>query len=546
MKYLPWSCGLAFLSLVHYAGCSAEVALGSTIVQGLSLPGLDQEFFGGIPFAEPPVGQLRFQAPITKLNLNVSIFNATQFGASCSQFSGSATNQTISEDCLSVNVFRPVGLNSTSGLPVMVWVNGGGFSSGESAQFNASALVAQSMRRGTPIVYVSLNYRLGPLGFPQGSEAENKAALNLGLKDVLTALEWVQANIEVFGGDRKKVTVFGQSAGSIMISQLLLNSTFDLARATILQSGSAATASIFNATRGESDWELFVSAVPECDGIPSNNTFSCLRSASFDTIVSAGTAAYSASQNAFPFLPVIDNTGGIIPDLPSTLYARGQFAKLPFIAGNVLDEGTTFTPPAVNSTAEIQEQLIFNTSPPIVSSAEQEKVINEILVLYPDIPALGSPYGTGNETFGLSSEFKRVASIGGDQSFQSLRRDWIRTAAAAGVKTYGYLFTDPQTTHAAMYGVSHASDVPYIYGAPPNGANSEILSSTMMDYWLSFVISLDPNDGKGNASRPHWAQYTPDSQMLIQLNWENLTMIADTYRKDPIAYLNDNAKALHH
>ncbi|KAI5122703.1 hypothetical protein M0805_009756 [Coniferiporia weirii] len=551
MKYSFWGCGLVFITLARSASCLAEVFLGDTTVQGLSLPQLQQEFFGGIPFAEPPVGELRFQPPVAKLNLNVTSFNASQYGPSCSQFvTGTSSilsaNLTVSEDCLSVNVFRPAGINSTSGLPVMVWVYGGEYAFGSSSQYNASALLAGSMRRGTPIVYVSLNYRLGPLGFPQGAEAESEESLNLGLKDVIAALEWVQTNIKAFGGDRDKVTIFGQSAGSMLISQLLLNSTFDLARAVILQSGSAATASIFNATRGEPNWKLFTSAVPECDGVSPNNTFSCLRSASFDTLVSAGNAAYAASRVEFPFLPVIDKADGLIPDLPSSLYARGHFAKLPFIAGDVLDEGTLFTSTSVNATAEIQEQLIVNISPPIVSPTEQKRVVDGILELYPDIPALGSPYGTGNETFGVSSEFKRAASIYGDRNFHSLRRDWIQTASSAGVKSYGYLFTDPQTTYPAMYGVPHASDVLYVYGAPPNGANSEVLSSTMIDYWVSFVTSLDPNDGNGNASRPHWAQYTPDSQMLIQLNWENSTMIADTYREGPIAYLNDNAVALHH
>ncbi|THH03528.1 hypothetical protein EW145_g6183 [Phellinidium pouzarii] len=545
--------GVFIATLVGYTTlCSAEVVLGGSTVHGLSLPLLNQEQFAGIPFAEPPVGELRFKPPVLRLNPNVTSLDATQFGASCSQFisGGSKTlefpNLAVSEDCLFINVFRPAGLNTSSNLPVMVWIYGGGFFEGSSTTFNASALVAQSIERDTPIVYVSLNYRLGPLGFPQGDEAASKGALNLGLKDIVAGLNWVRENIGAFGGDREKVTIFGQSAGSIMISQLFLNSSFDLARAAIMESGAAATAFSFNASRDESNWALFVAGVPECVGTAANDTFACLRAASFDTTVNAADSVYAESPGGFPFLPVGDGPGGLIPDVPSTLYAQGRFSRLPFIAGNVLDEGTDFVPSAVNSTAEIRDELLLNTSPSTVSDAEHAEVIERILELYPDIPALGSPYGTGNETFGLSSQYKRTASVVGDLAFQSLRRSWTQTAVAGGSKAFGYLFTDPQPSSPAAAGIQHASEVPYIYGVAPNGPASIVLGHTMMDYWLSFATSLDPNDCNGNTSRPHWAQYTPDSHRIIQLNSENLTMIPDTFRQTQMAFLNANPAALLH
>lgn len=133
--------------------------------------------------------------------------------------------------------------------------------------------------------------------------------------------------------------MFGQSAGSILISYLLLNPNFNLARAAILESGFPATQTLFNPTRRQDDWDTFVSNVPECKGVSANNAFSCLRSASSDTILSAGNIALALGQEEFPYSPVIDGQGGIIPDIPSKLFAVGHFAKLPILTGTCLDEG---------------------------------------------------------------------------------------------------------------------------------------------------------------------------------------------------------------
>lgn len=133
--------------------------------------------------------------------------------------------------------------------------------------------------------------------------------------------------------------MFGQSAGSIIISQLLLNPSFNLARAAILESGLPATQTLQDPTRRQADWDTFVSEVSECKGVSPLNAFDCLRSASSEAIFNAGNTALSSIQEQFPFSPVIDGLGGIVPDFPSKLYAAGHFAKLPIMTGNCLDEG---------------------------------------------------------------------------------------------------------------------------------------------------------------------------------------------------------------
>ncbi|EEB91895.1 hypothetical protein MPER_09674, partial [Moniliophthora perniciosa FA553] len=220
------------------------------------------EFFGGIPYAEPPLGDLRFQPPILKPVLDVPTFDATNFGPQCLQL---PVSDTSSEDCLTVNIHRPNdSIRGNQLLPVMVFIHGGGFLGGNSSALDGNPLVLRSIARGTPVIYASLNYRLGPLGFPQGAEAEQKGALNLGLKDQLTALEWIKRNIAAFGGDPEKVTVFGESAGAESIGVLYLNSGLEnLVRGAIFESGGAGTTFTFEASRRPENWDSFVAAVPD-------------------------------------------------------------------------------------------------------------------------------------------------------------------------------------------------------------------------------------------------------------------------------------------
>ncbi|PPQ65131.1 hypothetical protein CVT24_003221 [Panaeolus cyanescens] len=535
-----------FTLIAGVLGAAPQVKIGATTFTGRDVTLFKQDFFGGIPFAEPPLGNLRLKPPVLKTRLTDKTFDASNFGKGCLQPGGTPT--TFSEDCLTINVFRPSGLPKNARLPVLFWTYGGGFQQGASSIYNGSAIVAQSVARGTPLIYVNFNYRLGPLGFPQGQEADDKKALNLALKDQLAALEWVQANIEFFGGDKKKVTAFGESAGAIMTAVLFLNSPIDkLARAAIFESGSAATALEFNAARREVDWQNFVAGVPSCASLAtSGKTFDCLRNANSTEMLSGVINAINNANELFGFDPTIDGPGGLFPDIASTFLKRGHFAKLPFIAGTNLDEGTVFTPRTSLTQDDLRADIIASYSPPLVDPAVLQATADKLLELYPDDPAQGSPFGTGASTFGLPSGFKRDAAIQGDLSFQSQRRSWIQTASRAGVKTFGYLFTQPQPDSDPSIGVFHGSEVVFVYGAPSDPSPSALhLSSIMIDYWVSFATSLDPNDGKGNA-RPNWPQYTPSNEVLLQLNGDNTTTIPDDYRKEQIDFINSEPTVFHH
>ncbi|KAJ7750701.1 extracellular triacylglycerol lipase precursor [Mycena maculata] len=524
---------------------SPTIELGRTMLVGLDIATFQQDLFAGIPFAEPPLGSLRLKPPVLKTSLYPGTFNATVFSPACLQTD--LPLSAISEDCLTINVLRPTGTPTDAKLPVMFWTYGGGFTDGLSEIYNGSGIVAQSVLRGTPLIYVNFNYRLGPLGFPQGQEANNLGALNLALKDQIAALQWVQSNIGTFGGNPDKVTVFGESAGAIMTSILFLNSPLTtLARGAILESGSQASTPIFTAEPGEVQWQNFVGGVPSCASLAtSGNTFSCLQNANTTEIFQGLSAAMAEATDAFPWLPVIDGPRGLIPDLPSVLLERGQFARLPFVAGTNEDEGTLFAPQTINSTQDIEESLVSGATPSL-SPETLGQSVSTLLELYPDIPALGAPFGTGNDTFGLSSQYKRAAAIYTDLYFLSQRRHWIETAASAGVPTFGYLFTQPQPELSPALGVDHGSEVSYVYGAPAdNSSSAALISRIMTDYWVSFATSLTPNDGVG-VPRPDWTQFTPQNRALIQLNGANLTMIPDNFRAEQTNFINSDLAIWQH
>ncbi|KAF7341174.1 Carboxylic ester hydrolase [Mycena venus] len=459
-----------------YASASAipTVHLGRTAVIGSALPLLKQEFFGGIPYAEPPVGELRFRPPVPKKALNVPNLNATEFGPGCLQPPPGAPS---SEDCLTINVFRPAGLGAHQKLPVMAWIYGGGF-------------ISERML-----------------------STKTNSSHSSGFRE----------NIAAFGGDSEKVTIFGESAGAKSLAIHLLNpKVSSLARAVILESGFASSGlATFPASHGQNNWDNFVRAVPRCqETVGSVKALDCLRNASSGDLQNAIGVATVQSNAIFTWGPVIDGPGG-----------------------------TIFTPIATNSSEMIKADIIANYS--LDNTKALGKAADELLRLYPDIPALGSPFGTGNQTFGLNSNFKRLAAITGDILLQSQRRTWFDVASKAKVKMFGYLLTDsPPSVFPAYEGgvIPHALDLYYLFGWLPsvNGtAAAEGLSVQMMDYWISFATSLDPNDGRG-ATRPLWPEFTQTQKNLLELNSANMTVIPDNYRAEQIGFINDNLELFRH
>ncbi|KAF9559014.1 esterase 1 [Agrocybe pediades] len=530
------------------------VTFGQSSIVGALYEPSAVEFFGGIPYAKPPLGQLRLRPPVLLQSLPVKVLNAQNFGLACLQ--NEIPADAVSEDCLTLNVFRPAGATTKAKLPVMIWIHGGNFFVGSSSLYNATGIVVHAVRRGTPVIIVSINYRLGPLGFPQGVEVGNAGpeVMNLGLQDQFAAFQWVHNNIEHFGGDKSKVTLFGESAGAYSINILLQHTKIrSLARAAILES--MGVLPIFGPERSEAIWQDYVSAIPGCaSAASSNSTIECIRNATSAEVLQALTTAGLVFSNSTMFLPVLDGPDGLLVGRQSQVVLNK--ARLPIMMGNNLDEGTLFTPQNVADAGPILGFLNSSTSPSLVSQKEHLRVIEKILELYPNDPALGSPFGTGNETFGLNSQFKRFSAISGDWVLQAPRRTLVRATSAAGVKVFSYLFTDrdgtiiPElitfTPAPGSLGVPHTAEIYYVFNILANRtANAVALSSIMQDYWISFAISLDPNDKHGNASRPYWEQYTPKNPVLLELNGHKTAPILDTFREKQISFIQDHPEALH-
>jgi carboxylesterase type B len=237
----------------------------ATIV-GISKQGVDQ--FPGIPFATPPVGNLRLRPP-QPLQYPLGTIFATKNGNACPQFifsDLSALNGKIptsalgkllntpllqktigiSEDCLVLNVHRPVGVKAGNKLPVLFWIFGGAFEIGWNSIYDGSVWVRESVKIGQPIIVVTVNYRLGGFGFLPGKEVLADGAANLGLLDQRLGLQWTADNIAAFGGDPDKVTIWGESAGAISVFDHMVlydgNHTYKgkpLFRGAMMNSGSA-------------------------------------------------------------------------------------------------------------------------------------------------------------------------------------------------------------------------------------------------------------------------------------------------------------------
>src|SRR5215469_10193613 len=302
------------------------VTTSNGAVRGTTAGTVDE--FLGIPYAAPPTGNLRWRPPAAAASWS-GVRNATMFGPSCPQDQVRTRNPflplgTISEDCLYLNVYAPpVGSNDQGGRPVLVWIHGGGLVQDGARNYDGAKLAADG------IVVVTINYRLGALGFlahPALASRPGGPAGNYGLMDQQAALRWVQRNIAQFGGNPDNVTIAGQSAGGLsVLAQMVSSGARGLFQRAIVQSGTFALNQRPLAT-AEAAGQTFATAV----GCP-DQTAACLRNAPVSDLVS----------NFGVEIPgVVD--GAVLTQPIGTALARGQFARVPVINGITHDEELLF------------------------------------------------------------------------------------------------------------------------------------------------------------------------------------------------------------
>jgi para-nitrobenzyl esterase len=435
------------------------------------------EAFVGIPYAAPPIGALRWRAPQPAARWT-GVRPAVAFGNDCPQqrLAGDATpsDQPMSEDCLALNVWRPV---AGRALPVMVWIHGGGFVMGSSASpvLDGAALA----RRG--VVLVSFNYRLGRFGFfahpALTAEAGGRPAVNFALLDMIAALRWVKANAAAFGGDPANVTIFGESAGGAAVDFLMASPAAQgLFAKAIVQSGAnrVVYARLTTDRPGQISAETAGVAFAAAAGLRDPDADQ-LRARPVD-VVQGGLGMTDMQYDRFA-APVVD--GDVVLADPVERFAAGAVPAIPFIVGS--------------NGAELSQEVFAPLLMGVIRAQLGQQSLADVKRVYGDPPA---------------------PALIDDYLFTEAARGYARLMAAKGAPAYRYVFDYvAEAERSRRTGASHASELAFLFGNVPASATSadRAMARLMGDYWTNFAKTGDPN-GHG---LPRWPQQAPGDPLLV-------------------------------
>jgi para-nitrobenzyl esterase len=461
-------------------------------VQGSAENGI--EVYLGIPFAAPPVGDLRWRPPQPVAPWK-NVLQADKFAPGCMQtpLNSPALGLEpipVSEDCLYLNVWSPA-KTPHDHLAVMVWIYGGGFTTGATSIpiYNGENLAKKG------VIVVSVSYRVGAFGFLAHHElsAENKGHPgNYGLLDQIAGLEWVKNNIAAFGGDPKRVTIFGESAGGISVSMLAASPLAKgLFHGVISESGGSFAPARVSNEGGENVPPL---AVAESNGATflaklGASSIADARKLSPDAIVKASGAGLGRSWPNFD--------GYVLPGDQYRLYEAGHYNDTPVLIGTNSDEGALFVP---NVTAAA---YVANVR------AGYGEYADKILTAY--------PAGSDAEALHSARDLFRDAAFGWHTWA------WARLQSKTGKgKVYVYYFSHrppyPDLPNFKNWGAAHFSEVAYVFGnftkAMPASDGDKALSDEISSYWVSFAKGGDPN----SSGLPSWPVFTDANQQVMNLN----------------------------
>jgi len=435
-----------------------------TGVDGAS-PGV--RVFKGVPFAAPPVGDLRWRAPKSAASWS-GVRAGDKFGSECVQRGRGGT--TGNEDCLYLNIYTAAKAASER-RPVMVWIHGGALVTGAGSLYNGEALAKKG------VVVVTVNYRLGIFGFfahPElTKESDRNSSGNYGLLDQIAALEWVQKNVAAFGGDPKRVTIFGESAGSWSVNYLT---------ATPLAHG------LFERAIGESGAEF--APAPKL-GEMEQAGVKIAQSMKAGSIADLRAKSTADIENAM-FQTAANVDGWLLPSDVFTIYANGKQNDVPMLIGSNNDEGTMFTRGATAKSFHDQAEKQYG------SDAEA------FLKIY--------PFTSDEEAYDAAAHSMR------DRTFGWEMRTWARMQSKTGKnKVFMYYFSRVPPPPQRVKGAYHGSEIAYVFGnlmvapfaTPPNGETPKWedvdrnLADQMSSYWVNFAVTGDPN-GK---NLPKWPAF---------------------------------------
>lgn len=490
-------------------------------LNGITSPNVNQ--FLGIPYAEPPVGALRWTPPQPH-GAWKGVLEATQVGNPCPQLDslGKATGD---EDCLSLNVYTP-GLkkpqSTQNGLAVMVWIPGGSLTHWSGGMFDPTPLVEKG-----DVIVVTINYRLGVLGWfaHPALDAEDHLKANYGLMDQQFALRWVQRNIAAFGGDPDRVTIFGESAGGLSVYCNLASPTAaGLFHRAIAESGAY------------SSFESYLDfIVPLAAAEPGSQDFAASvgcgdQSAQCLRATPAASLILAPPDLLYPFID-----GTLLTETPPPAFASGQFNQVPVISGTNHDE------------YRLQVALAYDYAGHPLTSADYPKAVADLLRLdYPD------PTGSLDLALGMYPLSKypppppyvepaplALAALGTDLIYAcpARRADQLLSQY---VPTYAYEFSDENAPLNLGYvrasfplGAYHNSEMQYLFNllgtAAPFTSDQQQLSDAMIGYWAQFAKSGDPNQ----SGAPDWPPYdasTHKFQSLVPPTPQLISNFANTHK----------------
>lgn len=485
-------------SLAAHAQKPPRIKIEDGKLEGKLSADSNVRIFLGIPFAAPPVGPLRWKPPQPAARWK-GVRQATTFGSRCMQPTVNADmvfhDPGISEDCLTLNVWAPASAKKGQPLPVMVWIYGGGFTTGSTSEGRQEG--EQFARNG--VILVSMNYRMGVFGFfahpALAAESPQHAAGNYGLMDEAAALLWTQRNIKAFGGDPRNITVFGESAGSFAVSAMMASPMVrgTLARA-IGESGAAFSRSGLSfppLAVSEKQGEIFARDVL------GKTSLADLRSIPAEDLLKA---VNNQHPPAVRFGPDID--GYFLTESVPAIFAAGKQAHIPLLAGWNLDEASS-------------QVVKMNPQPTLASYREMAQKTygpqaDQFLKAY--------PAETDEEAI------RRTKDLAADHFIAASTWEWIEAHVKTGnAPVYRYKFDRPSPgdpNHPATSGAFHSDEIEYVFNVLDSRAGAAwkpedyALSKQMQSYWINFARTGDPN----RPGLPQWPRYAPEDFPVMHLN----------------------------
>lgn len=457
--------------------------------------------FRGIPYASPPVGDLRWRPPQAAAK-RTAVLDASQFGSPCAQ--PDSTGKVIgSEDCLSLNVWSPKTKESAL-RPVMFFIHGGGNITGSAdmTAFGVKLYDGTFLHDLGGVVVVTINYRLGPLGYfshpaLSNEDKQNGVSGNYGLMDQIFALQWVQKNIRNFGGDPNNVTIFGESAGGRNVLALMTSpKTKGLFHKAISQSGAPLFVDTpLRSTTGISAEKAGLGASQSLGCEMVGDTAACLRTKSPEDLLKA-LAPDELGISGFRYGPIVD--GVIVPDESTKVLASGNYNQVPLMIGTNKNEFLSFIPGLnikLDTQADYEAALRLNFGDKATEVAKRYPI---------------SQYG--DATLALDAVLT-------DFSFLCPARTAVRLTSINQPKTFYYQFTQTITSVPTL-GSFHGLELGFVFHTVSNvklvpiSKKENKLADKMVGYWTNFAKTGDPNDKK----LPKWPAYTNSTDMNIVLN----------------------------